>query len=148
MIVAAIVSTVCFADVAGKVTRVSDGDTIWVIQANGLRTKVRMNKIDAPESDQPWGEESTARLKALVYQKQVVVKGDTHDKYGRFLGVVFLGEDEINLRMVKEGHAWHYAYHDNTKSYADAQAEAKKSKRGLWSQPNPVTPYEWRKGKK
>ena len=76
------------ADVTGVVTRVSDGDTLWVTDAARLRHKVRLLDIDAPESAQPFGAESTARLKALVGGRKVRVAGEGHDMYGRVLCVV------------------------------------------------------------
>lgn len=60
---------------------------------------------------------------------------------------VFTAERElnVNLQMVKDGMAWHYAYYDNTPSYAEAEKEARAKKLGLWQDPNPVPPYEFRK---
>ena len=43
-------------DLVGRVTRVSDGDTVWVTDAARLKHKVRLGRIDAPEKDQPWGQ--------------------------------------------------------------------------------------------
>ena len=47
--------------IVGRVMRVSDGDTVWVTDAAKLKHKVRLNRIDAPEKDQPWGKESAAK---------------------------------------------------------------------------------------
>ena len=73
----------------GKVTRVSDGDTIWVT-AGGKRVKVRMDRIDAPESNQEYGKESTEYLKRRIHGKTVKVEWGKTDQYGRTLGIVFL----------------------------------------------------------
>ena len=101
-------------------TRVSDGDTIWVTDALG-KHKVRMNRIDAPESDQPFGKEATAHLKALIGGKTVRVTYESTDQYGRILGIIYLGETDINLQMVKDGCAWHYKHFDKTPAYAEAE---------------------------
>ena len=97
--------------IVGKVTRVSDGDTIWV-HAGLLRYKVRLNCIDAPESNQPYGKESAAHQKPLIFGKEVRVEYETTDRYGRILGIVFLGDTDINLQMVRDGCAWHCSHFD------------------------------------
>lgn len=135
------------ADVTGVVTRVSDGDTLWVTDAARLRHKVRMLDIDAPESAQPFGAESTARLKALVGGRKVRVAGGGHDMYGRVLGVVWLDGEDVNLKMVREGMAWVYRHSANAQ-YIAAQSSARAARRGLWRAEAPTEPYEWRKQQK
>jgi len=130
----------------GKVTRVSDGDTIWITTDKGVRVKVRLSRIDAPESDQPFGKNATEFLKSLIGGKQVRVEYEECDQYGRTLGIVFLGGEDINLKLVSEGYAWHYSYFDQTPAYAEAERTAKAAKKGLWASPNPINPYRWRKG--
>ena len=122
-------------EVAGVVTRVSDGDTIWVQDAKGLRHKIRMLDIDAPESTQKFGSESTARLKSLIGGKQVKVTYSERDKYDRLLGTVWFGGEDINLKMVAEGMAWCYHYSRNER-YAAAQSAARTRRAGLWADPN------------
>ena len=129
----------------GRVTRVSDGDTVWVTDAARLKHKVRLDRIDAPEKDQPWGKESAAILKGWVFAKDVRVEYEKCDRYGRILGIVFNGTNDINLAMVRSGNAWHYSHFDKTPEYAAGEAEARAARRGLWSQPNPINPYDWRK---
>ena len=69
--------------ITGRLTRVSDGDTVWVTDAAKLRHKVRLDRIDAPEKDQPWGKESAAALKRWVFARVVRVEYEKHDRYGR-----------------------------------------------------------------
>ena len=136
------------AELIGVVTKVSDGDTVWVTVNGCRREKVRLNRIDAPESDQPYGKAAAERLKELVSGKSVCVVYEDTDRYGRILGTVHLEGTDINLQMLSEGCAWHYKYYDTTKSYADAESEARFAKRGLWAARNPVNPHEWRKVKR
>ncbi len=132
-------------EVTGVVTRVSDGDTIWVQDAKGLRHKIRMLDIDAPESTQTFGGESTARLKSLIGGKTVKVTYSETDKYGRLLGTVWLGSEDVNLKMVAEGMAWCYHYSKNER-YAAAQSAARTRRAGLWANPNAQDPWAYRKG--
>lgn len=129
------------------VTKVHDGDTLWAVQGKE-RVKVRLAGIDAPESDQKRGKESREALAQMVMGREVELKGDKTDLYGRRLSVIWCEGREVNLELVKLGLAWHYAYHDKTEAYREAEAEARANKRGLWQDPNPVNPYEWRKRKR
>lgn len=134
--------------ITGKVTKVSDGDTIWVTPAGGMKVKVRLDRIDAPESDQPYGKESAKALKDLIFGKEVRIDYAKKDQYGRILGIIYLGAEDINLKMVRESHAWHYAYFDKTPAYNEAEKTAKNQKSGLWAGVNPLNPYQWRKSHK
>lgn len=138
------------AELVGKVTKVSDGDTIWVTAADGKREKVRMDRIDAPESKQEYGAESTRFLAELIAEKTVRVSYAKRDRYGRVLGIVYATTNgvenvDVNLAMVATGHAWHYSHFDKTPAYAEAERTARASRFGLWSLPNPVNPYAFRK---
>ena len=126
--------------------KVSDGDTIWVVDEHGAKTKIRMNRIDAPEMNQPYGKESADRLAELVLGKYVTLKPSGTDQYGRSLETVFIGTTNINLQLVKDGLAWRY-YTCKNPAYSAAEKDAQAAKRGLWKDANPVNPYRWRKEK-
>ena len=147
--------------VIGRCLKVSDGDTIYVVTDGNVKYKVRLDRIDAPESDQPYGKESTAYLSSLIRGKTVRVEWVKKDQYGRVLGIVYLPSidqsnnpnnrtirQDINLTMVATGNAWHYSYFDHTPAYIAAESAAKEQKLGLWAAENPINPYEWRKSKR
>ena len=91
----------------GRVVGVSDGDTITVLSAERVRNRIRLQGIDAPESGQAFGSVSKRTLSDLVFGQTVVVRFDKQDRYGRILGVVFLGSQDINLEMVSATkHLW------------------------------------------
>lgn len=143
------------ATLEGKVSKVSDGDTLWVnvqlengVRVGERREKIRLDRIDAPESDQEYGKESAAYLRELILGRDVKVEYEKRDRYGRVVGLVYLGGKDVNLEMVATGNAWHYAYFDKTLAYAEAQKSAREGRLGLWKYPNPVNPREWRKRKK
>jgi endonuclease YncB( thermonuclease family) len=82
----------------------------------------------------------------MIAGKTVKVNVKDTDRYGRFIGIVSTDKiKDVNLEMIKAGMAWHYSYYDNTPSYKLAQQQAKKGNKGLWQDPNPINPYEWRK---
>ena len=134
----------------GRVVKVADGDTITVLDAANVQHRIRLDKIDAPEKSQPFGDASRKLLAAFVAGKIVEVEWTKKDKYGRILGTVWAMipvRTDVNLQMVKDGFAWHYKQFDNTQSYAAAEIDARRAKRGLWKDPAPIPPHEFRKKK-
>lgn len=135
------------AEIIGKVIKVADGDTITVLDDNNKKHKIRLAKIDAPELKQSYGIKSKNYLESLIYNKPIKVLYSSIDRYKRILGIVYLGDKEINLIMLKNGLAWHY-YTDKTPSYIQAEKSARDKKIGLWSESNPINPYIFRRKQK
>jgi micrococcal nuclease len=136
--------------VAAKVTKVNDGDSIEV-QTDAGPARVRLSAIDTPEYDQPYGDKSSAALKArLPIGAPVELEIVTQDQFKRMVATVWLvaGGDRINLNemMLRDGHAWAYRRHMRDARFCDIEAEARDGKRGLWAQPVSewVYPPEWR----
>ena len=137
------------AEIIGKVVGVSDGDTITVLDDMDKGTfRIRLDKIDAPEKKQAFGNKSKQFLSTLIFGKKVSICFKSIDNYGRVLGVVSLDGKEINLVMVQNGYAWHYSYYDKTPAYIEAEKQARADKKGLWADPNPINPYQFRKSQK
>ena len=135
------------ADVlTGKVVRVSDGDTITVLDQASEQFKIRLYGIDAPESKQAFGDVSKKHLGTLLKDGEVRVEWKTKDKYGRILGIVFAGRTNVNIKMLQDGMAWHYKRFDSNPAYAAAELDAQRNRRGLWSDPNPIPPEQFRHG--
>ena len=136
--------------IEGKVVRVSDGDTITVLDADNKQHRIRFQGIDAPESKQAFGQASKENLSKMVFGKQVTVVWDKVDKYRRTVGKVLLDGRDINIEQVKAGFAWHYKKYadeqpaEDRVTYARAEEEARAGKLGLWQDPNPTPPGEWR----
>lgn len=147
----------------GKVTAISDGDTIEILTDKNERTRVQLAYIDAPDFDknskkaQPFHKESKEALEKLIKGKDVIVEAFKTDKYGRIEGMVFLDKLNVNLEMVRRGFA--EIYHpvrkkpQNYKKYYtdqlfEAQRLAKEEKAGIWSNPSYISPYKWRRRKK
>ncbi len=55
----------------GKVVKITDGDTIYVLDANYKQHKIRLAGIDAPERKQAYGLASRKHLASIVAGKQV-----------------------------------------------------------------------------
>ena len=132
------------AELRGRVVKVADGDTLTILGPDNTQYKIRLNGIDAPEKSQAFGQKSKERLSSLVFNRDVVVKWKSKDKYGRILGVVYLGTVDINLAMLRDGMAWHYKRFDSNPAYAAAESDARQNRRGLWADKNPIEPEKFR----
>ena len=134
----------------GRVIAVADGDTVTVLDAQQRRHRVRLLGIDAPEQAQPWGAEAGAHLKALVLQHEVQVDFAKTDRHGRLVGTLRLQGQDVNLQLLRAGLAWHYKrYAEEQKwlerwRYARAERRAQRERRGLWADPAPTPPWEYR----
>jgi micrococcal nuclease len=131
-------------DFAAKIIWVIDGDTVVAIM-NRHKTHIRLTNIDAPEKDQPYGDESRRALMDKVLKQEVRVTTRGTDKYGRTLGELSVNGESINEAMVREGYAWEYSWRHSNKSYVELQREAESARRGLWTDNSPMPPWQWRK---
>ena len=132
-------------EIRGKVVGIADGDTITVLDAGKVQHKIRLEGIDAPEKGQAFGTKSKDAMSEKVGGEDVVVRWEKKDRYGRILGDVYLGDRHINLEMVEDGLAWHYKQYSKAKALAEAEDAARKAKKGLWVDKEPVPPWEFRK---
>ena len=122
--------------IEGRVTSVVDGDSLWVTPAdNSAAIEVRLLDIDAPEICQEWGDEARRYLADQVLRQPVRLvvprRGTAHDSYGRALGFVYLGEVNINVRLVEEGHAWSARTRGGRGPYLKQETMARALRRGL-----------------
>jgi endonuclease YncB( thermonuclease family) len=131
------------------VVGVHDGDTVTCLDDANQQQKVRLAEIDAPELGQDFGKVSRDALAEMVFGKTVEVVDDGKDRYGRWIGHLIVDGQDANRQMVATGNAWHYATYSQDASLATLQQQAQSQKLGLWSQPNPTAPWDYRKnGKK
>lgn len=130
-------------ELTGKVIGVTDGDTITVL-VNKESIKVRLEGIDAPEAKQSFGNKSKQALSEIVFGKNVIVKKTGEDRYGRTLGVIMVSNVDANAKMIEDGWAWHYKNYNDEERLAKLEEKARAAKRGLWADPNPLAPWEYR----
>jgi Micrococcal nuclease (thermonuclease) homologs len=109
---------------------VQDGDTITVLDAANANHRIRLVGINAPENGQAFGTRSGQNLSQAVFNKVVTIEWSKHDRYGRILGKVMLGSQDVCLEQISAGMAWHYKYYqdeqtpEDRKLYADAEDTA------------------------
>src|SRR5438128_5764023 len=138
----------------GRVVRIADGDTVTILDAANTQHRIRLEGIDAPESHQAFGTQSKKNLSEMVFGKDVTVVYQKTDQYGRLVGKIVLDGKDVNLEQVKAGMAWHYKEYQREQApedrelYTAAEEEARKARRGLWRDPEPVEPSAFRKEEK
>lgn len=152
-----LVSALCALDLApaqaaafsGKVVAIADGDTLTILTASKHQHRIRLAGIDAPEKRQPFGTRSRQSLSELCFGKQAEVISEVIDRYKRIVATVTCDGVNANAEQVHQGMAWVYRrYAGKHQHLYVLEDEARVAKRGLWSDPHPVAPWEWRNHKK
>lgn len=131
-------------DPGWKVVKVFDGDTIAVSKMDTGVFILRLAYIDAPEKDQPGGQASKKALEGFLSGGYVHWMPVDRDKYGRAVSVIYVGAENINEDMVKNGQAWVYTQYNADPALPAIEAAAKAAGRGLWAEQNPTPPWDWR----
>jgi len=146
-----VVANGAIADVlSGRVVAIADGDTLTVLDASNQQHKIRLAGIDAPEKKQPFGERSRQSLAALVFGKTVSVEWRKKHRE-RLIGKVMVNGVDANLEQINAGMAWWYEKYRKVQSehdqylYSAHEQNAKAKRAGLWSDANPMAPWDWRK---
>jgi micrococcal nuclease len=130
----------------GKVTGVSDGDTITVLH-NNKQEKIRLYGIDTPETQQYYGQNAKQFLASQVFDKTVDVTTKERDRYGRTVGIISVRGVNINRLLVEYGYAWVYDRYCG-ESFCDEwkqlEGKASQDKRGLWATSRAIPPWKYR----
>ena len=133
----------------GRIVRITDGDGLVAEVAGFGRLNIRLAHMDAPEYDQPWGEEAKHALRRLSRRGGCRFRLLARDRYARVVAVVHAGDVMLNEELVRQGHAWVYARYVPShllRRYSALEREARQARTGLWgSNACPVPPWEWRR---
>lgn len=114
-----------------KVQKVIDGDTI-LASNDTSEIKIRLASIDAPETSQIYGKESTDHLSELIGGREITIDDYGIDKYNRTIATVYLENEDINAKMVSDGFAWYLPLYANGNNYLKNEIEAREESRGQW----------------
>lgn len=135
------------------ITHVADGDTLNAIcqrPQRNRRIRIRLKGIDAPEAQQAYGQAATSRLRSLcLHQTVQLPKKLAKDRFNRVLADLQCRGQDAGEYMVRAGLAWYYR--STAQQYprlVQLEAQAKRSRLGLWGQYNPIPPWQWRRGKR
>lgn len=134
--------------ILGLVVGIADGDTLTLLTPEHEQIRVRLAEIDAPEKRQAFGQRSKQSLSDLCYQQPAQLQIVTTDRYGRAVARVTCAGTDANAAQVRAGMAWAYTRYLAPGSAMPAlQDEARAARRGLWVDPEPVPPWEFRRSK-
>lgn len=131
---------------SARVSRVFDGDTVWVKPlAGGPYRKLRLEGIDAPEICQIGGEASRDALARRVLNQAVEVRVRAQDDYGRGVARVVHQGDDVAAWLVSTGQAWSYRWRRNLGPFAAEESAARTRRLGLFKEADPELPRDFRK---
>jgi endonuclease YncB( thermonuclease family) len=135
------------ADVAGRVTKVVDGDTLHVRPEGDAgfpgrkarELKVRLYGADAPEKDQPHGREARRALEALTEGREVLLHPLSTDRFGRTVARVEVDGRDVSEALVEAGHAWAFRRYLGKRAGDERlcalEYQARAGGAGLWALP-------------
>lgn len=131
----------------GWVVEVKDGDTIAVWR-DGTVSLVELHGLDAPELEQPYGDEAARFLRVRLRGDIVDVRVRDRDRHGRLVATVMHDGAEVNAQVLRAGLAWYYWWYDEYTPDAEQdqalEYRAQQAGRGLWAQAAPTPPWNWR----
>jgi micrococcal nuclease len=133
----------------GKVVEINDGETITIYSLN-KPVKIRLIAIRAPGEGQRFADEAKQHLSELVLFQPVSVDyaGFVGNNY--LLGKVFYKEMDVGAQMIRDGVAWFDPRASDRLTdaerqiYAECQSAARSERRGLWQDPNPIAPWDFK----
>lgn len=129
---------------AEPVVRIKDGDTITV-QSGGREVDSRLADIDAPESDQPRGQEARQVLQTLLEGQEAELGLVGGDAYRRIVARVSAGGIDINAEMVRLSLVWVLRDYGPGSDLIALEDDARKARRGLWADADAAAPWVWRR---
>lgn len=101
------------------------------------------------EKGQPFGSKAKRFVLDIAAGEIVRVRPTDQDRYGRTIGEIILPDDRsLNRLLVKRGYAWWYRQYSNDQSLGELEQIARKNSRGLWADPDPIAPWQWRRGER
>jgi endonuclease YncB( thermonuclease family) len=129
----------------GTVVSVVDGDSLTVQDARKRRYRVRLAEIDAPERQQAYYAKSGQSLYRLCFRKAARVEWQEKDAHQRYVGQVTCADVDANAEQVRRGMAWVSPKFTRPGSpLYELEAYARIRGLGLWADPRPVPPWDWR----
>jgi len=127
------------------VVSITDGDTLTVLTPDKEQVKIRLAEIDTPERGLQFGAWAKEQLSGMAFQQEIAVLVVGIDSYDHVVGRVFIKDLDINAELVRIGAAWIYDQYATDPHMYELQNEAANASRGLWSQPQTIHPWVWRK---
>ena len=129
----------------GRVIYIVDGDTFDLLTEDTVKIRIRLNGIDCPERRQDYYQVCKDALSGYIFGKNITLVTHGKDRWRRVIADVYVNKEYINLKMVKNGFAWHFKKYSKDTILAKAEETARKKKSGIWKMKNPEAPWNYRK---
>lgn len=137
-------SALAQAEFIARVLIVHEGDRL-TIHHPGRKDMVFLREVDCPELTQPYGKQAKHASAAYIANREVVVRNKKHNQQGRITADILLPDGrQIAHELIKEGLAWVQPGSVHDQALRDMEELARASKKGLWSEPNPIPPWKWK----
>jgi len=122
-----------------------DGDSLIIATPDLTRTTIKLAGIDAPEPNQPFGMSAKRSLSDICHRRLVALTDVRRDRFGRTVARVHCVGVDASAEQVRRGMAWMNIREGRDQALQDLQDEARAAGRGLWAEPNPTAPWDWRR---
>jgi micrococcal nuclease len=133
---------------SAQITVVEDGDSFEVITAEKKKIMIRLFAVDCPEDGQAFSTKAKQFVEAQCRNKTLKIVKNTTDPRGRLVADVYLPDGRsLAKELLKAGYAWHYKQYSDDKELDKLEQEARKQKKGLWNEANPMSPWDYRVSK-
>lgn len=127
----------------GKFVAIYSGDSFEVLDSGGNVHSIRLIGVDCPEPNQEKFREARRLVEQAIRGIELHISIIKRDEYMIDHCEVTAGETNVGLSLVRCGLAWYNGdQFAGCEAYAAAQAEAKKETIEIWSQNNPIPPWE------
>jgi len=78
-------------------------------------------------------------------RREVTISPRDTDRYGRTVARVYVDDEDVSLKLVKAGFAWHFKRYSSDPELAQAEITARNARSGLWADPHAIAPWEFRR---
>ena len=130
----------------GTVISIASGDT-FILKTSAGEEKIRLEGIDCPEMEQPFGDKAKQFTASKILNKQVEAEIISRDNYNGTWAVVYTSDGKsLNQELLKVGLAWWYHKYSDDQSLGELETKARLKHRGLWNQIAPIAPWDFRRG--
>jgi len=142
-----LISSICISQTyTGKVIGIKDGDTVVVLDSLNYQTTLRLAEVDCPEKNQAFGTKAKQFTSDEIYLKQIKYIVTDIDRYGRSIAKIYYDNNKyLTEEIIRNGFGWQYKKYSTSKLLAKLEEEARKNKKGLWIDPNPIYPSDFRR---
>lgn len=128
--------TVGAETIYGRPSSIISGDKLVLTTEDNKHLEVQLLGIEVPALTTRMGRAARKRLSTLVAGRPVTVEYRIRNRWGHPLGKVWLGETDINLRLIQEGLAIHKSDFQTLKDnglYSQTMQNAKQHGFGIWA---------------